>query len=79
MEDTSQDVAGLVRTVVMSKSVAERILLCAQMYEDAKKFARIMMPKGLTADEQELYVFQRIHGMTPAEAANRIYRTSNNE
>jgi len=49
------------------------------MYEDAKKFARIMMPKGLTADEQELYVFQRIHGMTPAEAANRIYRTSNNE
>jgi len=63
----------------MSKSAGERILLCAQMYEDAKKFARIQMPKGLSAEEQELYIFKKIHGMTPSVVASSIYRTSNNE
>jgi hypothetical protein len=54
----------------MSKTVEERILMCAQMYEEAKDFARIGMPEGLSTEEQEVFIFRRIHGVTPAESVN---------
>jgi hypothetical protein len=54
----------------MSKSVEERILICAEMYEEAKEFARIGMPSGLSLEEQEIFIFKRIHGVTPAESVN---------
>ncbi|MEQ1646245.1 MAG: hypothetical protein ABL959_22525 [Pyrinomonadaceae bacterium] len=54
----------------MSKSIEERFLMCAGMYEDAKEFARIGMPKGLSTTEQEAFIFLRIHGMTPQELVN---------
>lgn len=71
MEDTPQSVKKLVRDVVMSMSVEDRILMCAQMYEDAKEFARIGMPEGLSSEEQEVFIFKRIHGVTPAESVER--------
>lgn len=55
----------------MSKTVAERFLMCAQMYEDAKKFARIGMPKGLSETDQKRYIFKRIHGCYPEESVRR--------
>ena len=55
----------------MSKSVSERVLMCAQMYEDAKHFARAGMPEGLSHAEQEAFIFRRIHGMTPQELVER--------
>jgi hypothetical protein len=55
----------------MSKSVEERVLICAQMYEDAMEFARIGMPEGLSEAEQNAFVFRRIHGATPKEIVNR--------
>lgn len=51
----------------MSKTVEERFLMCAEMYEDAKEFARIGMPDGLSDEEEKYYVFRRIHGVTPQE------------
>ena len=41
------------------------------MYEEAKQFARIGMPDGLSPDEQESYIFKRIHGVTPSELVHR--------
>jgi hypothetical protein len=70
MEDTTQIAKQLVHNIVMSKSVEERILMCAQMYEDAKEFARIGMPMGLSTDEQEAYIFKRIHGISPIESVS---------
>jgi hypothetical protein len=55
----------------MSKTAEERFLMCAQMYEDAKEFARIGMPVGLTPFEQEEFIFQRIHGSTPCELVEK--------
>ncbi len=52
----------------MSKSVEERLLMCAQLYEEAKEFARIGMPAGLAKEEQDEYIFRRIHGVSPAES-----------
>ncbi|CAN5471579.1 hypothetical protein BH10ACI3_BH10ACI3_10640 [soil metagenome] len=72
MEDTTQAVRELVRQVVLSKSVEERFLMCAEMYEDAKAFARIGMPPGLSATEQERFIFQRIHGVTPEELVSSV-------
>jgi hypothetical protein len=70
MEDTTQSAKQLVRDIIMSKSVEERILMCAEMYEDAKEFARIGMPEGLSKEEQEIFIFRRIHGVTPAESVD---------
>jgi hypothetical protein len=54
----------------MSKSVEERLLMCAQMYEDAKEFAKIGMPDGLSKVEQEQFIFKRIHGISPIESVS---------
>ena len=70
MEDTTYAAQQLVHDVVMSKTVEERFLMCAEMYEEAKEFARIGMSEGLTNEEQEVYIFQRIHGVTPIECVN---------
>lgn len=71
MEDTTQGVRELVHRIVMSKSIEERFLMCAEMYEDAKEFARVGMPEGMSTPEQEAFIFRRIHGMTPRELVNR--------
>ncbi len=51
----------------MSKSVEERFMMCAEMYEDAKALATIGMPEGLSDKEQAAYVFERLHGALPDE------------
>ena len=67
MEDTARENRELVRQIVMSKSVEERVLICAQMYEDAKELARIGMPAGMSSAEQEVFVFKQLHGASPTE------------
>lgn len=67
MEDTSRENRELVRDIVMSKSVEERFLMCAEMYEDAKELARIGMPSGLSDEEQESFIFEKLHGASPTE------------
>jgi hypothetical protein len=51
----------------MSKTVEERFLMCAGMYEDAKELARIGMPPGLSDEEQKAYVFKKLHGAYPSD------------
>jgi hypothetical protein len=68
MEDTTREARQIVREIVMAKSVEERLLMCAQMYEEAKEFAKIGMPEGLSDEEREIYVFRRIHGVSPIES-----------
>ncbi|HEX6125490.1 MAG TPA: hypothetical protein VFZ23_08990, partial [Pyrinomonadaceae bacterium] len=60
----------LVREILMSKTVEERFLLAAAMYEDAKELARIGMPAGLSDEEQEAYVFRKLHGANPIDLVN---------
>ena len=67
MEDTSQQDRELVRKIVMAKTLEDRFLMCAEMYEEAKEFAKVGMPDHLSLDEREIYVFERIHGANPLE------------
>ncbi len=70
MEDTTRENRQLVHDIIMSKTVEERFLMCAEMYEEAKEFARIGMPDGLSREEQEVFIFRRIHGVSPIESVN---------
>lgn len=65
MEDTSRESRALIRKIVMSKTIEQRFLMCAEMYEDAKRFAKIGVPEELDLAEQEKLVFRRIHGRDP--------------
>lgn len=67
MEDTSRENRQLVYDIIMAKSVEERFLMCAELYENAREFAKIGMPDGLIADEQEVFLFRRLHGLRPDE------------
>ena len=71
MEDTTQETRKLVFDIVMSKTAEERFLMCAELYEEAKEFARIGMPKDLSPFEQELYVFRCLHGTYPHDLVRK--------
>ena len=76
MGDTTRENRELVRGIVMSKTVEERFLICAAMYEDAKELAKIGMPEGLSDEEQQAYVFKRLHGIYPAELVQTEAKTN---
>jgi hypothetical protein len=67
MEDTTLENRQLVQDIMMSKSVEERFLMCAEMYETSIELAKIGMPTGLSDLEQRAFIFKRIHGLTPLE------------
>ena len=67
MEDTTQAARRLAREIVMRKTVEQRILMCAEMYEEAKEFAKIGMPDGLSRGEREAFIFERLHGAKPEQ------------
>src|SRR5690349_12955741 len=67
MEDTTRENRELVRSIIMSKSVEERFLMCATMHETGKAMARISMPAGLSGEEEKTYLFNRLHGADPED------------
>jgi len=71
MEDTTRGNRQLVRDIIMSKTIEERFLICAALYEDAKEFARIGMPAGLSDEDEKLYVFKKLHGAHPFDLAQK--------
>ncbi|MEO8573943.1 MAG: hypothetical protein ABI481_08230 [Pyrinomonadaceae bacterium] len=70
MEDTSRENRRLVYDIVMSKTVGERFMMCAELYEDATELAKMGMPEGLSEPEQEAFIFKRLHGVSPTELVN---------
>ena len=70
MEDTTRAARELVDQILSEKTPSERLLMCAELYEEAKEFARIGMPIGLALDDQEAFIFRRIHGKSPQEIVN---------
>lgn len=62
MEDTTPKIRQLVQQIVMSRSEEDRFLMCAEMHEAGREFAKIGMPEGLDPEEQLHYIYRRIHG-----------------
>ena len=71
MEDTTQESRKIVFDIVMSKSLEERFVMCAKLYEEAKEFAKLGMPEDLSPLEQERYVFRRLHGAHPRDLVRK--------
>lgn len=67
MEDTPFESRNLIHDILMSKTIEERVLMCAELYEEAKELAKMGMPDGLPIADQEAYIFKRIHGALPDE------------
>ena len=62
MEDTPRDIKQLVRETVMARSEEERFLMCAEMFEVAKEFAKVGLPKGLSPEDELTHVINKLYG-----------------
>lgn len=62
MEDTTAEVRALVYQAVMERTEEERFLMCAEMFETAKRFAEERLPAGLSDEERKRRVFKEIYG-----------------
>ena len=57
----------------MSKTAEERFMMCANMYETAKEFAKIGMPADISDEDEQAYIFKRLHGRSPQEIIQTEY------
>ncbi|MGO8763666.1 MAG: hypothetical protein ACLQSR_00850 [Limisphaerales bacterium] len=62
MNDTSPEIAELVRQKLMAKSGAERFVMGAQMFDAARTMALASLPPNLSASELKRRLFERIYG-----------------
>ncbi len=61
MEDTSPEIKSIFRGILMSRSEAERFLMCAEMFDTARCLALTSMPKDLSAADQKRYIYERTY------------------
>ncbi len=61
MNDTSPEVAELVRQKLMARSGEERFLLGARMFDAARDMVLASLPAGLSPEELKWQLFQRIY------------------
>lgn len=51
----------------MSMSEAERLIICAEMFETAKAFASKRLPAGLSEDQAAKFIFNELYGFEMPE------------
>ena len=62
MEDTTPEIKTVYRQMIMSRTEAERFIMCAEMFETARELAIAAMPKNLSEADQKRYIYQRLYG-----------------
>jgi hypothetical protein len=62
MEDTPKQIKQLVYKTVMARTEEDRFLMCAEMFEVAKEFAKVGLPKGLSPDDEMKAVIKKLYG-----------------
>ena len=62
MNDTSPEVAALVRRRLLERSGAERVLMGSQMFDVAKTMILASFPEGLTDIEIKARLCERLYG-----------------
>ena len=63
MNDTSPEIAELVRQKLMTRSGSERFVMGARMFEAARAVVLASLPAGLSPDELKRQLFQRLYGL----------------
>jgi hypothetical protein len=62
MNDTSPEIAKLVRQKLMARSGSERFVMGARMFDAARTMVLASLPAGISQDELKRQLFQRIYG-----------------
>lgn len=62
MDDTSPEIAELVRRRLLERSGAERVLMGSRMFDVAKTMILASFPKGLTEIEIKARLCERLYG-----------------
>lgn len=71
MTDTTPAVAELVRSRMMARSGAERLVMGASMFEAAREIVLASFPPNLSSVELKRRLYERIYGESlPADAAS---------
>lgn len=63
MNDTSPEIAEMVRARLMTLSGTERFLMGVQMFEAARRMVLASLPADLTEAERKRRLFERLYGM----------------
>ncbi len=63
MNDTSPEIAEMVRARMMARSGAERFLMGVRMFDAARDMVLASLPPGLPEEERKRRLFQRIYGV----------------
>jgi hypothetical protein len=63
MNDTSPEIAKLVREKLMSRSGSERFVMGTRMFDAARAVVLASLPAGLSPDELKRQLFQRVYGL----------------
>ena len=63
MNDTSAEIAELVRQKLMARSGSERFVMGTGMFDAARAVVLASLPVGLSSEELKRQLFQRIYGL----------------
>ena len=63
MNDTSPEIAELVRQKLMARSGSERFVMGTRMFDAARTVVLASLPPGLSSDELKRQLFQRVYGL----------------
>ena len=64
MNDTSPEIAELVRQKLMARSGSERFVMGTRMFDAARTVVLASLPPGLSPDELKRQLYQRVYGLT---------------
>ena len=62
MNDTTPNIAAIVRKRLLSRSGAERVVMGSQMFDVARTIALTSFPPGLSEIERKRRLCQRLYG-----------------
>jgi hypothetical protein len=63
MNDTSPEIAELVRQKLMARSGSERFVMGTRMFDAARTVVVASLPAGLAPEELKRQLFQRVYGL----------------
>jgi hypothetical protein len=62
VEDTERAIKARQQEVWLTLPVSQRLTICAELYELQREAALGRAPQGLSANEQERFVFKEFYG-----------------
>ena len=62
MNDTSPEIAELVRQKLMARSGEERFIMGTLMFDAAREMILASLPEGLSTEQLKQQLFQRVYG-----------------